>query len=80
MKIHVKLRHKSSDRDELAYRRPMSVNEFLIYSNDNAYPICPKCGSSMERDYQSFCDRCGQKLDWNDFGNAHANYIYPVKL
>jgi len=80
MKIHVKLKHKYDDREELTYRRSMPVKEFLIYSDDNAYPICPKCGSSMDREYQSFCDRCGQKLDWDNFENAHANYIYPVKL
>ncbi len=24
----------------------------------------------MERDYQIYCDRCGQRLDWNNFSKA----------
>ncbi len=79
MKTHLKL-NKITRKEELMYRRAMSVCEFLVYSDDSAYPVCPKCNSAMERDYQSFCDRCGQKLDWNDFDNAHANYLFPVKI
>ena len=31
------------------------------------YPVCPRCGITMEREYQHFCDRCGQQLDWSAF-------------
>ena len=29
------------------------------------YPICPRCNSSLDREYQNYCDRCGQALDWH---------------
>lgn len=25
---------------------------------------CPRCFSLLEREYQMYCDRCGQHLDW----------------
>ena len=28
----------------------------------------------MEREYQSFCDRCGQRLDWSKYENAEVVY------
>jgi len=35
------------------------------------FAVCPQCQSSLERDFQSYCDRCGQKLDWK---------LYPHKV
>ena len=31
----------------------------------------------MEREYQPYCDRCGQCLDWSAFSNA--TIILPQK-
>lgn len=36
----------------------------------SSYPVCPRCGRTMDREYQSFCDRCGQALSWRRFGRA----------
>ena len=52
---------------ELAFRTPMCVTKIRMYSSDGAYPVCPKCDVSMEREYQRFCDRCGQRLDWKSY-------------
>ena len=39
------------------------------------YPICPKCGRTMEREYQHYCDRCGQRLGWK--GLSKAIIVFP---
>ena len=60
-------------RTELDYRRPMQVRNVLRCPADFAmsdYPICPRCGISMERAYCAYCDRCGQKLSWDAFHRA----------
>lgn len=35
-----------------------------------SYPVCPNCGLTLEREFQNYCDRCGQKLDWRNYQNA----------
>lgn len=59
--------------DDLSFRKPMSV--CLIRSirccyGNTTFPVCPRCGTTMEREYQQYCDRCGQCLDWVDFSSA----------
>ena len=59
-------------KESLSYRIPLQVTAvklFLVNSSD-AYPICPKCTQTMDREYQAFCDRCGQKLNWKGFSKA----------
>lgn len=46
------------------YRLPMRVNRILVYESGAAYPVCPQCERTLDREYQSFCDRCGQRLSW----------------
>ena len=46
----------------LRFRQPMPVRELARYRSGGTFPICPQCGSSMEREYQNYCDRCGQRL------------------
>lgn len=43
---------------------PKTVTEAIVFPNNNAYWICPNCKCSFEREYQSYCDRCGQRLKW----------------
>ena len=47
-----------------AYRVPFPVKKIRVFVNGDSYPICPRCNSTMEREYTCFCDRCGQKLNW----------------
>ena len=51
-----------------SYRRPMQVKEYILYEGtfgeESAYYLCPRCDVTMEREYQSYCDRCGQCLSW----------------
>ena len=48
----------------------MLVN--TIYCNNHKSPstytpICPRCNSLLQNNWQSFCDICGQKLSWKHF-------------
>lgn len=57
------------------YRIPIQVSHILCLPSGDSFPICPTCKITLEREYQSFCDRCGQKLDWK--GLKNAKIIYP---
>ena len=65
---------------EMAFREPMPVTHircFRYLSGVTGFPVCPQCRRTMEREYQSYCDRCGQCLDWNNF--SKATIILPQK-
>lgn len=49
--------------DELSYRIHMRVESY-VKEGLYYFSVCPKCGSILERDYQAYCDRCGQSLSW----------------
>ncbi len=53
-----------------SFRRPMAVAERLAFRSGGIYPLCPRCGATLDREYQNYCDRCGQRLDWTDIHNA----------
>ena len=71
MEHGVKTRNR---REELGFRAPMAVKELAVYRGGSAYPLCPRCRIPLDREYQRFCDRCGQRLDWR--GYRHAKIIY----
>ena len=55
------------------FRIPMPVTHVRCYREHfglSAYPVCPNCGATMDREYTAFCDRCGQCLSWKDFHKA----------
>ena len=45
---------------ELSYRTTMPVTQIRLFPSDGAYPVCPRCAISLDREYQRFCDRCGR--------------------
>lgn len=49
------------------YRIPLPVNKVLLFADGSAYPICPRCDCTIDREYMNFCDRCGQRLGWEFF-------------
>lgn len=57
---------------ELSYRNAMAVTRMRLFPRDGAYPVCPRCGISLEREYQRFCDRCGQRLSWGRWAGAQV--------
>lgn len=48
----------------------MIVRQILLFPSGNSFPICPACEITLEREYQKYCDRCGQCLDWKRFDKA----------
>ena len=64
-----------STRALIPYRFPLSVNTvraFQTWPDQSTYPVCPRCEHTMEREYQAFCSRCGQKLSWRRFAKAEV--------
>lgn len=46
------------------------VKQYYGIEHDGKYDACPICGNEVfhskdERDCDIYCDKCGQKLDWN---------------
>lgn len=71
--------HKSPNRllgvelGELSFRIPMPVvviHIFPLMSGSPAFPVCPRCGRTLEREYMAYCCSCGQCLSWIDFNDA----------
>ena len=64
----------STADEELSYHIAMQVMHYRQHLSFNysytIFPVCPRCHSNMEREYQAFCDRCGQKLGWDFFHYA----------
>ncbi|MGM9567258.1 MAG: hypothetical protein ACI3W6_03670 [Clostridia bacterium] len=68
--------HPKKREEELAYRFRKSVVEAVRFKDGREYPLCPQCRSTLEWEYQSFCDRCGQKLGWYGFEEVIARSVY----
>ena len=72
LKVNPKKLHEHKDKEQnyndlASYRFPMEVTEKFSYKEKYNYPICPRCKITLEREYQSFCDRCGQALNWHNY-------------
>lgn len=52
------------------HRVPIQVTHILRFPSGLAFPVCPACGVTLEREYQHYCDRCGQCLSWKYFSRA----------
>lgn len=51
---------------EMSFRKPISVMQshcFHFLHGLTGFPVRPQCGRTMEREYQPYCDLCGQCLD-----------------
>ena len=59
---------------EMKYRTETPVKQVMVFSSayygEIEYPVCPRCKHTMEREYMAFCDRCGQKLSWDNYEQA----------
>lgn len=70
---------KSSFSTADSYRIPMPVREILELPNGYRSAVCPRCKCTLDREYQRFCDRCGQHLLWKFFCSATViKWQYPV--
>ncbi len=57
----------SNEEDEISYRTPRTVTEAVCFPRNLLFPRCPRCLNTMEREYQHYCDRCGQALSWTKY-------------
>ena len=57
------------------YRWPRKVKEVYSFKWGVKFPQCPRCKTTMEREYQLFCNRCGQRLNWRVFDDCKVKYI-----
>lgn len=53
-----------------AYRTPLAVSKVMLFPNGESFAVCPRCDITLEREYQAYCDRCGQCLEWRRFRHA----------
>ena len=63
--------------EKIARLEPLTVEKIYCFhclNGPTSYPVCPNCDISLEREYQNFCDRCGQCLDWSEL--EHATIIF----
>lgn len=60
------------------YRMELLVKEVMVFPNGAAYFICPRCSITLEREFMSYCDCCGQRLGWRYYKKAKV--IYPGNL
>lgn len=58
----------------VAYRLPLPVTKMVQFPNGDTNPICPRCDRSFEREYQLYCDCCGQHLGWRLYDFAAIEY------
>lgn len=73
---------KFSARALIPHRFPMPVNTvrvFPVRTDLMTYPVCPRCKQTMEREYQAFCNYCGQKLNWKRFSKAVILFDLPAR-
>lgn len=48
---------------------------FYLKPTGLSFPICPGCNTTLDREYQSYCDRCGQFLSWKGYSKAEVVYF-----
>lgn len=60
--------------EAVSYRVPIIVSRVRYYGDNDAYPICPRCKMTIDREYMAYCDRCGQRLDWSIIEYARVCY------
>lgn len=63
----MKLLRKSNINSAIYFRKPIYVMNNVIFYGKYSFPICPKCGAILDREYQRYCDRCGQALNWEKY-------------
>lgn len=56
-----------------SYRKPMEVTHLFLHSRDGSFPICPRCETPFEIEYQAYCGNFGQCLGWETFTKIFAD-------
>ena len=59
------------------YRKALLVQELMVFSDGACYYICPRCRITLDREFMSYCDRCGQRLGWKEYRKVRV--IHPSR-
>lgn len=70
-KTYRNVRRRYKQLELYSYRVPRLVRDSSICLDGYYYARCPSCQSSLGRDYQLYCDRCGQALDWSKWAEEY---------
>ena len=62
-----KARARLSRKSAISYRIPMMITDSCTYLCGDSYAKCPRCLAPVDRDFQAYCDRCGQALNWDQW-------------
>ena len=57
-----------------SYRSAMRIKDAILFGDEYICYCCPRCNISLDREFISFCDRCGQKLDWTKYRQAKLKH------
>ncbi len=74
------LMNQKSRRGERA--KAMKVNTSYCQRKDNIFsyiPVCPRCNSLLPSDWQSYCDFCGQRLNWQHYLDSEVTMKKPQR-
>ncbi len=61
---------KEAPSDAESFRIPMTIKYVYRLKNGEMYPVCPRCHYLLDREYQRYCDYCGQALGWKGFSKV----------
>lgn len=53
---------------EMEKRDAKKINEKRLLSGSFFY-VCPNCKITLDKEFQAYCDKCGQKLKWGKLTN-----------
>ena len=57
------------------YRKELLITEVMVFPSGDAYYVCPRCNITLEREFMSYCNRCGQHLGGREYKKARI--IHP---
>lgn len=57
------------------YRLPRTATAVRIYRDENLFSVCPRCDVCIVREYQGYCHRCRQCLDWSKLDDGEEIFI-----
>lgn len=66
--------------ENIDYRTERLVREVVVVRNflsETGYYVCPRCDCLLDREFVRFCDRCGQRLNWQFYLHAKIRRISP---
>ena len=75
LKTAIQKWYNSRQSAAIQYRIPLPVTEIRLLGNGDSFPICPRCDNTFDREYMQFCDRCGQRLGWDQFASAKVIHV-----